>query len=277
MRAGCHVYVEKPLALNHKDAGQIVAEARRTARKLTIGYEYNFDPPALAVQTLLREGVLGDPVHIESSYGYDLSGAYGSAFLGNPDHWLHRLPGKLFHNIIDHVVNKLVPFFPREKPEVMAVAYRRRPPTGNDIADAVLDELRFVLTGSGISGSGTFSAHAKPLAHSLRVYGTKNSVHADFVTRTVVLEHAPKYPSAIGRLLPPFSHASAFFRAAAGNVFRFIKSDYHFFAGLNYLISAFYDSIRNDTPPPVPYGEMLMVSEIMDEIFAQVNQGVTAR
>jgi hypothetical protein len=32
----------------------------------------------------------------------------------------------------------------------------------------------------------------------------------------------------------------------------------------------FYESILQDGPVPIPYGEILRVSEIMDEISAQV-------
>ena len=274
MDAGCHVYVEKPFALNAGETQKILQHAVRTQRKVTIGYEYNFDPPALAVNSLVREGVIGDPVHIEAFYGYDLSGAYGSALLGYPGHWVHKLPGRLFHNIIDHVVNKLVPFFP-EYPTVRTVAYRKREHLRGDITDDVMDELRFILAGGGVSGYGTFSSHAKPVGHSLRVYGTKNTIHADFVARTVVLEHEPKLPGMIGRMVAPFGTGFQYLREGRRNVWRFLKSDYQFFAGLRRLISIFYDSILQDSPPPIPYEQILTVSRLMDEIFVQIRQEVT--
>lgn len=38
MEAGAHVFVEKPLALNKREAGHIIATARKTNKKLYIGY-----------------------------------------------------------------------------------------------------------------------------------------------------------------------------------------------------------------------------------------------
>jgi hypothetical protein len=35
-------------------------------------------------------------------------------------------------------------------------------------------------------------------------------------------------------------------------------------------LSLFYESILNDTPVPIPYTEILRVSQIIDEISAQV-------
>jgi hypothetical protein len=36
------------------------------------------------------------------------------------------------------------------------------------------------------------------------------------------------------------------------------------------LIERFYTSIRSNTPPPIPYREILLTAQIMDEIFAQI-------
>ena len=36
------------------------------------------------------------------------------------------------------------------------------------------------------------------------------------------------------------------------------------------LIERFYDSIRLNAPPPIPYREILLTARIMDEIFGQV-------
>ena len=36
------------------------------------------------------------------------------------------------------------------------------------------------------------------------------------------------------------------------------------------LIERFYDSIRSNGPPPIPYREIILTARIMDEIFAQI-------
>ena len=36
------------------------------------------------------------------------------------------------------------------------------------------------------------------------------------------------------------------------------------------LIERYYDSIRLDSPLPIPYREILLTASIMDEIFAQI-------
>jgi predicted dehydrogenase len=267
--AGCHVFLEKPLALNAIDGRRLIECMHQTGRKLTINYWYNFETPALSLKDFVAKGNLGDPIHIESYYGYDLAGGFGQALLSDERHWVHQLPGKLFQNIIDHAINKITPFLPDEPVEIIARAYRRRPLNG-DHTDAVLDELRVMILAGGMSAYVTFSAHARPVGHFMRVYGTLNTAHIDFALRTIVVEKKQTVPSALGRLLPPFESSWQSLRQAAHNAREFAGSRFQFFAGMNRLLSQFYESILHDTPVPIPYAEILRVSQIIDEISAQV-------
>ena len=232
LAAGCHVYVEKPFALDGAQATQIVAAAESQRRKITVGYSSLFDPPALRLREMVAEGVLGEPLHVESFYGYNLDGPFGKALLADPGHWVHGLPGKLFHNIIDHMLNKIVEFVPDDVPQVTALA-----------SDAMMDELRVLVRGQRVTGYGTFSSHIRPAAQFVRVYGTRNIAHVDFLARTVTLEASPKLPSAIGRLLPPFEHASALVGQGLSNLGRFLRSDFQYFAGMRHLMSLFFEGL----------------------------------
>ncbi len=272
MEAGCHVFIEKPLALDLKAAQTIVAAAEHHRRKLCINYWYNYDPPAEALRRLVEEGVLGEPVHVESVFGYDLSGVFGSALLGDNEHWVHHLPGKLFHNVLDHVVNKIALFMPDADPLVSAFDHRHRPPSGDAITDAVMDELRFLMQGERVSGYGLISSHARPAGQTLRVYGTRNTIQVDFQKRTVVVETAQTVPTALGRLLSASSHARAYRRCAYGNLWQFLRAEFHAFEGMRRLLRAFYDCVHLDTAPPIAYSEMLRVSGLMDALIGTLVQ-----
>jgi predicted dehydrogenase len=267
--AGCHVFLEKPLALNATDGRRLIECLQQTGRKMTINYWYNFETPALALKEFVGKGHLGDPIHIESYYGYDLAGGFGQALLTDDRHWVHQLPGKLFQNIIDHAINKITPFLPNEPMEIIARAYHRRR-LKDDPTDGVLDELRVMILAGGVSAYITFSSHVRPVGHFMRVYGTKNTAHIDFALRSMSVEKRQAVPSALGRLLPPFISSWQSLRQATNNAREFAGSRFQFFAGMNRLFSLFYESIVQDTPVPISYAEILRVSQIMDEISAQV-------
>jgi predicted dehydrogenase len=276
MDAGAHVYVEKPLTLNYPDSQKLVAYAESKRRKLTIGYSYLFDPPALEMRDLIERGVLGDAIHVESFYGYNLGGAFGAAMMADPNHWVHRLPGKLFHNNIDHLLYKVTEFLDDEDPTITAHAYVRREARYGDGRDDLADELRVMIQGRKTSVYGTFSSHIKPAGHFARVYGTKNTLNVDYVMRTVTAEAQTTLPSAVGRLVPAFIQGMEFLKGGGKNLARFAKNDFHYFSGLNRLMRMYYESIVNDSAPPISHRDILRIARWMDEIFRQAPQGRSA-
>jgi len=271
--AGCHVFVEKPLAMNTKDGQSLIECVETAGRKMTINHWYNFETPSLELNGLVARGELGEAVHVESYCGYDLTDSFGRALLADSRHWVHRLPGKLFQNVLDHAISRVTPFLPSEPLDIAARAYRRAP-LGDDNLGGLMDELRVMIFAGGVSAYLTFCSHARPVGNFVRVYGTKNTAHLDYVFRTLAIEETQTIPGAIGRLLPPFRRSLKFLEQATRNTREFMRSRFHYFAGMSRLLSLFYQSILEDTPVPIPYAEILRVSEIMDEISAQAYPSV---
>lgn len=80
LEAGCHVYVEKPFTLYEDDAERLIALANERELKITAGHDHQFSHVARRMRTLVRSGFLGgEPLHIESYYGYELGQAYARA------------------------------------------------------------------------------------------------------------------------------------------------------------------------------------------------------
>jgi predicted dehydrogenase len=275
--AGCHVYVEKPVALTFKDAKEIVSRVEGANKKMTVGLAYYFDPIAVAMRGLAQERVLGDIVHVESFFGYDLAGDFGRSVLGNAKHWVHGLPGKLFQNNLDHPLGDIVEFVEDSDPRVHAVAYRSDAQRFGDSREELFDELRVTLTGKRTSAYCTFSSHTRPRAHYCRVFGTARSIQADYVSRTLTATPESRLPGVLGRLLLPFSYSCQFSRQGGRNLVSFLKSDFHFFAGMNRLISLFYASVIGESPPPIPYEKILRSCAIQDAIYEQIRPASSER
>jgi predicted dehydrogenase len=268
--AGAHVFLEKPLALTAADSAALIEAVENSGRRMSINYWPNFDPPAMEFKKMLAQDAIGDVVHVEAFIGYDLSGAYGQALMGDPGHWVNRLPGKLFQNMMDHIFNRIVPLFPHGEPEIHAFAYKRRATVMGNETDKLLDELRVVMKSGGVSAYGTLCSHARPIANSLKVFGTKNTVEVDFNLRTVILAGSQSYPSSVGRLFPPFQMAGRYIAEGRRNIGAFRRSEFQFFAGMSRLLELFYASLRTGGTLPISYEEMLSVAQVMDEVIAQV-------
>jgi predicted dehydrogenase len=69
LRAGKHVYCEKPMAGSYRDAEAMLKTARETGRKLSIQLAQVFVPETRAAKELIDSGELGDVYHARST-GY---------------------------------------------------------------------------------------------------------------------------------------------------------------------------------------------------------------
>ena len=63
LNAGAHVIVEKPMAMNAREAQRMVEAAKRNRRKLVIGFQYRFDPKTQYIKNALDAGRIGKVVY----------------------------------------------------------------------------------------------------------------------------------------------------------------------------------------------------------------------
>ena len=60
LEAGKHVMCEKPMAINTAEAQKMVDAAKRTGKKLTIGYQSRFRPDSMYLKQACENGELGE-------------------------------------------------------------------------------------------------------------------------------------------------------------------------------------------------------------------------
>lgn len=80
LRAGKHVLLEKPIAMELHEADELIALARASGLKFTIGYSQRFNPKFALVRKSIADGTIGRPVsalvsrHISRGLGAKISG-----------------------------------------------------------------------------------------------------------------------------------------------------------------------------------------------------------
>jgi predicted dehydrogenase len=272
LEAGCHVLFEKPFALNHGEVERLISLAEEKNLKLTVGHNNQFNHSARRMRELVKNGFLGGPpVHMESIFCYDLGDpGFARAFLGDKSHWVRKLPGKLLHNIISHGVSKIAEFMCTESPEVIACGFSSPFLLRINQSD-IIDELRVIIHDSNCTTAYfTFSSTMSPKLHQFRLYGPTNSLFVDHTQETLIKFCKANYKSYLRNFIPPLVDASQYLGNATNNVKKFIRADFHMESGRKFLIDSFYRSIRDDTPVPIPYREIILTSRIMDSIFMQI-------
>ncbi|HCT69954.1 MAG TPA: oxidoreductase, partial [Bacteroidales bacterium] len=68
MRAGKHVVIEKPVAMNSRDAGKLISAASETGRQWFPYHNRRWDGDFLTVRQLISSGVLGHIVEFGSHF-----------------------------------------------------------------------------------------------------------------------------------------------------------------------------------------------------------------
>src|SRR5438132_2655258 len=271
LQEGIHVYLEKPFTVTADEAESLIQLADRKNVRITAGHNLQFTLEMLAMRRLVNEGFLGGkPIHVESYFSYDLGDrSYAGTFLGNQQHWVRQLPGKLLHNIISHGVARLAELLDAEVADVIALAHQSPGLRGFGRND-VQDELRVLIRdNSGMTAFFCFSTQVRGL-NQLRIYGPAGSITADIITGTVVRNPNRSYKSYLTYFIPPLRTAKEHFRNAGRNVANFARRRLYQDFGMKELIERFYNSVRKGDPLPIPYREILLTARIMDKIFAQV-------
>lgn len=279
LEQGCNVYVEKPLTLYADQTQHLLNLADKNRRKLTVGHNDQFSHAARRMRALVDSGYLGGPpVHLESYYCYDLGDpSYARALLGDKQHWVRKLPGKLLHNVISHGIARIAEFLASDAPQV--VAYGFVSPLLKQIDEReIIDELRVMISEEErTTAYFTFSSQMRPSINQLRVYGPQNGLILDQDHETLIRLRGNKFKSYADKFIPPLLHAKQHLENLGGNVRLFLAGDFHVDSGLKYLIDSFYRSIRQDTPVPIPYREILRTARIMDAVFGQLGADRSCR
>lgn len=271
---GCHVYVEKPFTLYAEEARTLIEIANRTGRKITAGHDYQFLPAARRMRALVKTGFLGDgPTHMESYFCYPIGkSAYASALLGDKEHWVRRLPGKLLHNIISHGIARIAEFLTGDSQQVLAHGFVS--PLLKSMGETELvDELRVMIVEErGSTAYFTFSSQMHPPLHQFRIYGSENGLILDQDEETLIKLRGTLYTSYLEKFVPPITYAKQYLGNFATNTRLFLANDFHLKGGIRYLIRSFYQAITDGTPLPIPYREILLTAQIMEAIFSQLNE-----
>ena len=273
LERGCHVYVEKPFTVDAEEAQGLVALAEERDLKLTVGHDDQFSHVARRMRSLVESGYLGGvPVHMESSFCYDLSDpAYARALLGDKQHWVRRLPGQLLQNVMSHGIARIAEFLTDDNPVV--VAYGFVSPLLKSMGETeLLDELRVIISEQDrTTAYFTFSSQMRPSLHQFRIYGPKNGLIVDQDRETLIKLRGQRFKSYAEKFVPSALFASQHLSNLRTNIRCFLGNDFHFKAGMKCLIESFYRSIIDRKPVPIPYHEILRSARIMDAIFDQLS------
>lgn len=262
VEAGCHVFVEKPVAEDAQQAAKLIRLAQANSCKLTIGWTYFLHPTVRAARQRLARGVVGELVHLDVLVAYDLHSSFGAAVLQDRSHWVHHLPAKLFHNNLDHPLALVGEFIDLQHCAFEVQAWRAADSPYPDL----LDEIRVMIVGATTSAHIAFSCRARPVGHSITMVGDKNSIRVDIANQLLTQSSVSRLPGPLGRLAGGLDQTWQMTRQTFQNLLHFVRSDFPPLPGLGFLVAEFYKCIESGSDVPISYEQILSVSLFIDRI-----------
>lgn len=85
LSAGCHVFVEKPLALSTADCDAVIAAAADAERVLGVGLIMRYGHAVRLAKEILVQGLLGEVEYFEIEHGFDFAWPIASDYMLRPE------------------------------------------------------------------------------------------------------------------------------------------------------------------------------------------------
>lgn len=128
LRAGKHIFIEKPLALTVVDGMRVGDEARKSGRTVMVGHSFRYHPAFQKLQDLIDSGVLGRIMHIHSR-------RLGFGRIRHEEN--------VFWSLAPHDISMILALVGGEQPTVVQAQGRRLLRQNSAIADVASAELVF--------------------------------------------------------------------------------------------------------------------------------------
>jgi len=252
LQVGCHVLVEKPMALTVIEAKRMLDAATQHHRLLTVGHNHLFEPVVREAQTRVVEGRLGRLVGLDVFHG---------CLPGSPP-WVADLPSGPWINDMSHPLY-LSELFLGEPLAIRAVGYPSA--DGNKVR-----EVRAVAQHAQGVSTLTLSTDAAPFRHKITLLGTLRTLEVDLI-HEILVETRPFSGHRWLRKGRAVLDVSAQLLYGAGrNACQVLTGRGRGWEGLRRLIQAFYAAIQAGDPSPVPATQGLRIVTLLEEISRQL-------
>jgi nucleoside-diphosphate-sugar epimerase/predicted dehydrogenase len=259
------VLIEKPLALDLKEATALYELAERQGVALCAMHNHMYDPWMERARALVSEGSVGEIMNVESYYGLNTRiPAFREYPAPNILPWLYTLPGGVYHDFLAHPLYVLLDYTGR--PREVKVMKRSHGVLPRNMPD----EIKIVIDGERAFGTVTLSFAAQPHQHFLKVYGSSGMVEVDFNSMTMVSHPASPLPKAAQKVIYNLSDGLQRITQTFSNVYHFLRGTLKRYHGMKVLIHRFYDHLNGEGDLPVSKDQALGVIRTMDAVWRQL-------
>jgi predicted dehydrogenase len=256
MKRGCHVLIEKPMALTVEECDRIVEASRQYGVKVCVGHSDLFYYPFMEAQEMVANGAIGEfrgmRIFLSTPTDYMTS---------QKDHWAHKLPGGVIGETGPHVVYMTLAFInPVRRVSVDALKVL-------DFPWSRYDDYRINLIGDSAISSVTLSYTTDQWAARVDLLGSKGILMLDLEGMYLVTNRRPTLkpvPVALSLL----SESGQIVQNLVSKGVRLAAGRYHNTHDI--IVGRFVESIKNGIPSPVTAEEGREAVRVLAMIVEQL-------
>ncbi len=240
LESGCHVLVEKPLAMNVEEVDAIRAAAARAGKLVCIDHSLLYDRFVTRALSLVRSGAIGIPL----AFDYFRSSEY-PPYRGGPLPVHYRDGGYPFLDLGVHALY-LAEAFLGEIEDARAYHGTR----GGD-SNLLFDEWRVGAKCHRGTANIQISWNVRPLQSWFLVQGTEGVIRANLFAMCVTYTQRLPLPKAPARALQAVTEGLSICAQVPANIVRFACKKIVQYDGLQSLVAEFYRALQTGAPAPV--------------------------
>jgi predicted dehydrogenase/nucleoside-diphosphate-sugar epimerase len=238
---GAHVYIEKPFTPTHAEAAALLAEAAQAGVSVCAGHQCLFERPSVAALDELRR--LGTLVHVESVFAF------------------RKVRRNITHveQAIDILPHAVYPLLAQLRWDGLDAPLELK---GLDVRNSG-DVYALVRIGDR-TGIIVVTLSGRPVEQYQHLVGTNGWLRADYIAGSLTRIVGPG--AGPGVLLVPYRRSRQTFTGAARGLASLIFGGHGSYPGLVAITAAFYRSIVDKQPSPVPPSAILDTVDLCERI-----------
>jgi predicted dehydrogenase/nucleoside-diphosphate-sugar epimerase len=245
LAAGCHVFVEKPMAETVDECDRMIASAKQRGLRLCVNHSARFEPPMLEALALLERGAIGKVLSVHHVRGSDYP-----PYAGGPVPAVYRQGSYPFRDLGVHALYLLEAF--AGPIEDLSVTHRA---TGNEPM-LTFDEWRIHgRSASGASVSALLSWNMQPIENSVWIHGERGTLHVDCFLQRCELHRSYPGPKQLNSVLNAAFHSLGRLWHIPRYLLRVATGKAKPSPGIYNAVQAFHQALRGGQPDPVAVAE----------------------
>jgi predicted dehydrogenase len=265
LNAGCHVLVEKPMALNIEDCEKMIKAAEKNNVKLCVMHNHLYDPTIVKAEQIIKDGDIGEILNMEGVFCLDKK-KMCEENLDKSGHWAHHLPIGVFGEYTPHMIYVLRNFLGN----INSINVTRKERT-HDPATKI-NGIDVQVDAENAMGRLLMYDNMDYYHFTFRIYGTRAVVNINMLDLTMTIEKERNLPKTAAKMLSTVEQSFQGLANTGGNIANIMIGKLKRRPGHRMLVNKFYESIENDSQPPVTGHDGLEVVKVLELIKHDIVQ-----